>query len=172
MLRAIREVLGGRKHNKVGQETPDPRPVEIPAHAKRPESLQEMVARLVVANDFRRAIMDRGAETLEEATDFDIDGDDPEDTFTQHEKLAMEMEIPDGGREAIERARYARENGRGKDARGEDSEGARHTGGVRRNDASAGDDNDDGARTRGRGAPQESGGRRNVDRQGDRPERD
>lgn len=165
MLRRIREVLRRK-------EVVDPTPVEIPANARRPESLQEMVARLVVAQDFKRAMMNRDVETVEEANDFDIEGDDPEEQFTRHEEMAMALEVPDGGREAIERARYTRERRRGKDTRGEDSEGARHVGRVRRYESEAEHDDDVSARSRG-GREDEKGGRRgDRDRSRDRHDGD
>lgn len=172
MLRRVRELLGGAKHNSRGEETPDPQPMEIPVHAKRPESLQEMIARLVVAQDFKRAIMNREFETLEEATDFDIEGDDPEETFSAHEKLAMEMEVPDGGREAIERARHARESRGREDSRREDSKSTRYDRGVRRDEPSAGDDDDGRARSRRGGEDQESRRRGDRDRARDRRDGD
>lgn len=162
MLRAVREFLTTRKHNARGEETPDPRPVEIPAGAKRPESLQEMVRRMVVAEDFRRMVASQGAETLEEASDFEIAGDDPEETFTAHESMAMQLEEPDGYREAAERARYRGNSGGRADSRGEDRARDGDAGRVLRDDAPAGDDDDDGARSRNRGSREKGGGIRRV----------
>lgn len=93
-------------------ESPDPRPVEIPANAKRPESLAEMVARMVDNREFQRRMSEAGVETIDEASDFDIEGDDPEDRFTQAESMAMQLEVPDGASEYRERVEIGKRFGR------------------------------------------------------------
>lgn len=57
-----------------GHEVPDPRPVAVPVGFKRPETLAEQVQRLVRGAISRQA-EEAGAETFEEAEDFDV-GDD------------------------------------------------------------------------------------------------
>lgn len=59
-----------------GWEVPDPTPIARPVGWKEPESLQDMIARLVRGEISRQAAA-AGAETFEEADDFDVD-DDPE----------------------------------------------------------------------------------------------
>lgn len=53
-------------------ENPDPTPMEIPAGFKKPESLQEMVQRLV-RRQVSEAADAAGFETFEESEDFEID---------------------------------------------------------------------------------------------------
>lgn len=62
--------------NEKGWEVPDPRPMERPIGWTEPESLQSMIARLIRTEVSRQASQ-AGAETFEEADDFDVD-DDPE----------------------------------------------------------------------------------------------
>lgn len=68
-----------------GSEIPDPTPVAIPAGFKEPESLENMIRRLVRADDFRRAADQEGFETFEEAEDFEIDDDsfDPSSPYEE-----------------------------------------------------------------------------------------
>lgn len=61
--------------DKQGREILDPTPVEMPVGMKRPESLQQMIQRLVRAQ-ISQAAVDDGHESFEEANDFDIDEDD------------------------------------------------------------------------------------------------
>lgn len=125
IVRGLQRVFAAvGKFRSDGREYPDPTPVEIPANAKRPESLQEMIARMVVAHDFKRAIMERGAETLEEASDFEIEGDDPEEQFTRHEQMAVDIQENEYVREAKSRVERARAE-RGRDGRDRDEERGR-----------------------------------------------
>lgn len=68
-----------------GHEVPDPRPMQIPAGFKRPETLQEQVQRLIRGEMSRRAA-EQGMETFEESEDFDID-DDAMDPRTPYEAI-------------------------------------------------------------------------------------
>lgn len=68
-----------------GREIPDPKPLRIPLGFKRPETLAEQVQRLV-RNGLSIAAEARGAETWEEADDFDID-DDPPDPYSPFEAV-------------------------------------------------------------------------------------
>lgn len=70
--------------DEFGREVPDPRPLQIPAGFKRPETLAETVQRLVRGQLSRQA-QEQGFETFEESEDFDI-GDEidmstPYETF-------------------------------------------------------------------------------------------
>lgn len=113
-LSSLLSAFGWSKHVD-GREVPDPRPVEIPAHAKRPESLSDMVARMVHAHDFRKMVESAGAETVEEASDFDIVGDDPEDVPSAAEMVAMQLEVPSGAEEYRERLEISRRIGANRD---------------------------------------------------------
>lgn len=78
------------KFDKEGRELPDPTPIEIPAGFKRPETLQEQIRRLVRTAISERAV-DSGAESFEEANDFDMDDDDPTDQDTVYTRMAEEV---------------------------------------------------------------------------------
>lgn len=58
-----------------GWEIPDPTPVALPIGAKRPESLQQQIARMVRSQFLLRRQAD-GFESPEEADDLDPDDDD------------------------------------------------------------------------------------------------
>lgn len=67
--------------NQAGEEVLDPRPVAIPAGFKRPETLQEQVARLVRTSVSEWANR-QGMETFEESEDFEVDDEfDPQSRF-------------------------------------------------------------------------------------------
>lgn len=72
------------KFDKNGFEIPDPKPLEIPAGMKRPESLAETIKRMMRQHELHRVASD-GDETFEEANDFDMDDDDAEVHATHHE---------------------------------------------------------------------------------------
>lgn len=78
------------KFDALGRELPDPTPVELPFGAQRPESLQDMIRRLV-RTDVSRAAEQAGAETFEEANDFEVEEDDAESSLTHHEVLGEEV---------------------------------------------------------------------------------
>lgn len=66
-----------------GHEVPDPTPLTIPSGFRRPETLQEQVARLVRGAMSRRA-EEEGFETFEDSEDFDVDEDfDPRTPFEE-----------------------------------------------------------------------------------------
>lgn len=58
-----------------GREVVDSTPMAIPVGFQRPESLSETIRRLVRSEELRRLAERAGAETFEEADDFDV-GDD------------------------------------------------------------------------------------------------
>lgn len=62
--------------NEHGHEVPDPRPVARPLHVDVPETLAEMIQRMVRSQVSRQAEA-VGFETFEDADDFDV-GDDEE----------------------------------------------------------------------------------------------
>jgi len=75
------------KYNEHGEELPDPTPVEIPAGFKEPESIQQLIARLVRVH-VSDAAARHGFETVDEANDFDVDEEEfPE---TKYEVLGDE----------------------------------------------------------------------------------
>lgn len=70
----LEDLVNGRL-NELGQEVPDPTPVEMPAGFKHPESLESQIRRLV-----RGAMSDAseqaGFESFDDADDFEIEDDD------------------------------------------------------------------------------------------------
>lgn len=88
MAKSIRDVVKDEYViyiNEKGQEVPDPRPIEIPAGFKRPETLAEQVRRLVRSEALALEAQNAGMETFEEAEDFEIDDDmfDPSSPFEE-----------------------------------------------------------------------------------------
>lgn len=79
--------------DELGREIPDPRPLEIPAGFKKPESITDIIQRLVRTQLSQRA-QEEGNETWEEANDFDMDDDDPDSLFTPYELQEMQEERP------------------------------------------------------------------------------
>lgn len=73
-----------------GHEVPDNTPVEIPLGAARPESLAEMVRRMV-RTQVSMLAQNEGIETFEEASDFEIEDDDAELRLTAYEEMADEV---------------------------------------------------------------------------------
>lgn len=71
-------------------EIPDKKPVAMPIGYERPESIQEMIARMVRAHsDIANNV---GLESLEEADDFDIDDDT--DLHSNFQLTDMQEETP------------------------------------------------------------------------------
>lgn len=67
-------------------EHPDPQPVAIPSGFKEPESLEQMMLRLIRHENFAQAMTgDPDAETFDEANDFEIDDDmfDPSSPYEE-----------------------------------------------------------------------------------------
>ena len=60
--------------NEKGQEIPDPTPVEVPLNFRRPPSLNDRI-RSMIAREMSQYASAQGAETFEEANDFEVDED-------------------------------------------------------------------------------------------------
>lgn len=71
--------------DKYGHEIPDPKPLSIPSGLKQPESLQAQIKRLVRSERLAAEAAAAGAETFDEAEDFNIP-DDPVDPNTPFEE--------------------------------------------------------------------------------------
>lgn len=79
--KSIDQELRDDRLDEFGHEVPDPTPLRIPSGFRRPETLQEQVARLVRGSISREAA-DAGFETFEESEDFDVDDEfDPRTPF-------------------------------------------------------------------------------------------
>lgn len=86
--------------NKDGSETPDPRPLALPVGFERPESIQELIQRLV-RDPAIRAEMDAGdIDTFDDADDFEIPDDIPqsphEENFDPLHLLSRDQELRSG----------------------------------------------------------------------------
>lgn len=75
------------------KEYPDPTPVEIPVHMKRPPTLQEQI-QMFVRTELSRRADEVGLETFEEADDFDVG--DSDDLASPYEISEMADEVPAG----------------------------------------------------------------------------
>lgn len=106
-------------------EIPDNTPVEIPLGYKAPETLQEMIARMIRVENMQQMAA-KGMETFEEADDFDVDDD--ADLVSEYQMLEMQEERPyveerrkervpknvPGGRRATDPAAPAKDKQEGK----------------------------------------------------------
>lgn len=95
------------RYNELGQELPDPTPLEVPLGVKRPASLQEQI-QAMIRSAVSSAAERNGHETFEEANDFEIDDDDFTDQMTEHEFRTMKVEIPEGAKATLEEFRAKR----------------------------------------------------------------
>lgn len=80
--------------NRVGGETPDPTPVEIPVSCERPLTLRDEMRRFI-NSELSIQAQEHGAETFEESNDFDVD-DIEQDLTSQYtvSELVPEPEMP------------------------------------------------------------------------------
>lgn len=83
------------KYDGQGRELPDPTPIEIPAAMRRQESVNDMMRRMI-SQELSKHAASMGAETEEEANDFDVD-DDVELPYTRAELLSMQLEVTADG---------------------------------------------------------------------------
>ncbi|UOF77153.1 hypothetical protein [Microviridae sp.] len=67
---------------------PDQTPVELPLGYEAPESLAEMIARMIRAEDFRKMSDAAGVESFEESDDFEME----EDEFKSEHEMSMMQE--------------------------------------------------------------------------------
>lgn len=74
----VQEFFWGRRLNEKGDEVPDPRPVALPLGYSHPEPLEVRMARMI-RQELSQEAARRGAETFEEANDFDVN--DPDDVI-------------------------------------------------------------------------------------------
>lgn len=70
----------------------DPKPVEIPAELKRPETIEEKIKRIIRTELSAKATME-GEESYEESEDLDMDEDD-DTPLTPYEMTVMKPEFP------------------------------------------------------------------------------
>lgn len=92
--------LGRSVFNEKGEEIPDPTQLEIPLGFGRPRSLQEDIQAMMSAA-VQQELAAAGAETFEEANDFDTGEDDEyfsphEDDVDPEHTLAREAEMRQG----------------------------------------------------------------------------
>lgn len=74
-------------HGKNGKEYPRPEPVEMPIGAKKPESLEQKLRKIIRSEKMQAAVSAAGYETFEDANDFD----------TGEEDLTSGFELPEDG---------------------------------------------------------------------------
>lgn len=155
-----------------GNELPDPTPIAVPAGFARPETLAQQMARLIRSHEYQRRLSDAGAETFQEANDFDVDDEEIEVNPTRYERMAeehpQERELRDHLR-SKGRVRAAPQVGPEDDDADDDGEpdsGPRRPGASRRSGASVLPDDEEG---RPRGTRQSK--QRPARRADDAPER-
>lgn len=75
------------------KEIPDQTPVELPLGYKVPETLEQLMGRMIRNAEFNRIREAAGAETFEEADDFEV-GDEENDGLSQYQLSQMQEEHP------------------------------------------------------------------------------
>lgn len=84
----------GRRLNEVGQEVPDPKPVGLPIGYKHPPTLEQRIKSMIEVTLSRQAAA-AGSESFEEANDFDVDDDGPEEVFPDEDFAANDPNVKD-----------------------------------------------------------------------------
>lgn len=74
-------------YNERHEEVPDPTPLALPVGYKKPETLQETMARMIRNQEYVKYL--NGAETFEEADDFDCGPDD--NPLSPYEAMMVDM---------------------------------------------------------------------------------
>lgn len=108
------------KYNEKGEEIPDPRPVESALKFRRPPDIHEIIARALQTRDWQERMRATGRETFEEANDFEVEDDGPEDELALAERAFLmseefpkdQVEIAAAAR-AVQEARSAKQKGGG-----------------------------------------------------------
>lgn len=77
------------EYNEKGQEVPDQRPIELPIGYNQPETLQQMIARMVRIHSV--VAMKKEMESFEEADDFETE---EEEFKSSHQMTDMQEEYP------------------------------------------------------------------------------
>lgn len=93
------------EYNELGQELPDPTPIEVPLKFRRQETLDEKIRRFMRSEQIQRDIAMAGYETEQEANDFDIGDQDDIYMPTSHELAGLtprEMAVELGIEENID----------------------------------------------------------------------
>lgn len=105
----INHATGEVRLDPDGREIPDPNPMEVPAGMKRPETLAEQVQRLIRTSMSNYAAMN-GAESFEEADDFDIEEDfDPSTPYETNFDPVIGRDITPADFQNPEKRAYLRE---------------------------------------------------------------
>lgn len=97
----------GPKYNEKGEEMMDPTPVALPIAFKRPESVGQMMQRLI-KNHYSKVAAAEGLDSFDDADDFDI-GDDVEPKSPYESDLDGTDALP-----AVNEPRHNTHNWRGK----------------------------------------------------------
>lgn len=89
----IDDGLGNQRLNERGEEMLDQTPMAIPTGLSRAQTLAEKVAMMVRSERFNEAMRAAGAETFEEADDFDVGDDfDPTSPWENDYHLPLDEE--------------------------------------------------------------------------------
>lgn len=79
----------GKRQNVAGQELPDPTPMAPPVGYNKQPSLSERIRDMVRSEHLRHAAETAGAETFEEADDFDVG-----DEYDPHSPWENDFDVP------------------------------------------------------------------------------
>lgn len=73
-----------KKNPSACYETPDPTPMALPVNYSHPPTLRDQIRQMVRSERLAQAARDCGAETFEEADDFDVGDDlDPKSPYEE-----------------------------------------------------------------------------------------
>lgn len=87
-------------YNKKGEELPDAKPVALPIHFNRPQSLNDRIRQLI-QNEVSRVANETGQESFDEANDFNT-GEEDSDPLSNAEKAFMAAEAMEEARAELE----------------------------------------------------------------------
>lgn len=102
------------KYDEHGNEIPDQTPVEVPLSFKKPLTLAEEVRRMV-RNELSQVAENQGAETFEEADDFDVEDDDDLAFMSPYEILEMSDDGPNPPLDGVDEQNPVRNLGPGEE---------------------------------------------------------
>lgn len=80
--------------HKDGKEYPNPKPMVMKVGFRKPETLAEEVARIMKSSRMMQKIYEEGYETIDDASDFEMDDDLP--PLTPYEVQSMQPEYYEG----------------------------------------------------------------------------
>lgn len=109
-LEAIASHPRGRALNALGQEMPDPTPVAPPIGYKPSKSIEQIVREMVQSEALKYYAESQGADTFEEADDFGMDEEEPDEFDTRNAPWEQQFDpLPPGELSRRRQAEYVRQ---------------------------------------------------------------